>query len=132
MKYHYLILTTFIVMLINSCINEDALINNPAMKKELNKIAKELTISDFNYKLSLIELHKKRFGEYPDSLKGLKFLGYWDNFNRFIYSKRGNSYELNVILDSINIKLKSSLTIEDIRCNEEFWKGLDSVKSNLR
>jgi hypothetical protein len=132
MKYHYLVLSIPIIMLFNSCNFEDNLNNNPTIKEALNKNAKELTISDFNYKISLIEIQKKRFGEYPDSLKEIKFLGYWDNFNRYKYSKIGNSYELNVILDSINYGLKSSLTIEDIRCNKEFWKGLDSVKSNLR
>ncbi len=46
--------------------------------------------------ISIIELHKLRNGEYPDSLKELEFLGDWDGIwlSAVRYEKNGNGYNL--------------------------------------
>jgi hypothetical protein len=137
MKNCYLISILLIILLQFSCINKerakiDKVFNSPTFKKELNRIAKEEFLSDFNYKISLIELHKKRYGNYPDSLKHIKFLTHWDNFNRYAYTKKGEYYELNVILDSVNRAYNSSLNLSDIKCPDEFWHGIGILNSNLK
>ena len=46
--------------------------------------------------VSLIELHKTRNGEYPESLSDLEFLGDWDGIwlTAVKYEKTGNGYNL--------------------------------------
>ena len=48
--------------------------------------------------IALIELHKVRFGNYPNTLADLKFLGSWDQNWLFgvEYRKLDEGYELNV------------------------------------
>src|SRR5215470_6090933 len=55
---------------------------------------------DQNFKsaVALIELHKVRFGSYPDRLTDLKFTGDWDQIwiAAVEYRKLDDGYELNV------------------------------------
>lgn len=48
--------------------------------------------------VALIELHKLRYGKYPDSLQDLKFLGDWDNIwlSAVKYKKVADGYNLYV------------------------------------
>ena len=81
----------------------------------------------FKRAIALIELHKIRFGEYPDTLKEegfSEFMGDWDKFiyRAIIYSKIGDGYELN-------LNSQESLHRE---YPEAFWSGLGIVKTNVK
>ena len=69
--------------------------------------------------VALLELHKARYGRYPDSLTGLKFLGDWDRIILFTVayypSTDRKSYYVEVTRGWIG---KPNFTIPD-----EFWKG---------
>jgi hypothetical protein len=80
----------------------------------------------FKTSIALIELHKVRFGEYPSSLKELKFVGEWDQIAlaSVNYKKVANGYELDVVKGWVG---KPQLTYPD-----EFWKGLGVVRSNMK
>jgi hypothetical protein len=80
----------------------------------------------FKTAISLIELHRVRFGEYPASLKDLKFTGDWDQLalGSVEYKRIGNGYELNVS--------RGWVGKPELRYPDEFWKGLGLVKSNMK
>jgi hypothetical protein len=80
----------------------------------------------FKTAISLIELHKVRFGEYPSALTDLKFTGEWDQIalNSVDYQRIGNGYELNVS--------KGWVAKPDLKYPDEFWRGLGLVKSNMK
>jgi len=80
----------------------------------------------FKTSIALIELHKVRFGEYPNSLKDLKFVGEWDQaaLASVNYKKVANGYELDVVRGWVG---KPQLSYPD-----EFWKGLGVVRSNMK
>ena len=80
----------------------------------------------FKTSIALIELHKVRFGEYPNSLKDLKFVGEWDRaaLASVNYKKVANGYELDVVRGWVG---KPQLSYPD-----EFWKGLGVVRSNMK
>lgn len=80
----------------------------------------------FKTAISLIELHKVRFGEYPSALTDLKFTGEWDQIalNSVDYKRVGNGYELNV--------LRGWVAKPELKYPDEFWKGLGLVKSNMK
>ena len=90
--------------------------------------AKE-TFGDQHFKtaIALIELHKIREGQYPDSLAALKYLGDWDKmiFNSVSYKKLDEGYGL----DLTGALIKNPATFE---YPDEFWKGLGLKKSNLK
>jgi len=52
----------------------------------------------FKTAIALIELHKVRFGSYPESLKDLQFGGDWDAIalNSVEYRPLAGGYELNL------------------------------------
>jgi hypothetical protein len=76
--------------------------------------------------VALIELHKVRFGEYPNSLKDLKFVGEWDQIalGSVEYKRVANGYELDVV--------KGWVGRPELRYPDEFWKGLGVVRSNMK
>jgi len=80
----------------------------------------------FKRAIALIELHKTRFGEYPASLKDLKFTGDWDQIalNSVEYKRVGNGYELNIEWGWVGTP--------DLKYPDEFWSGLGLVKSNVK
>lgn len=80
----------------------------------------------FKTALALIELHKVRFGEYPNSLTDLKFVGEWDQIAlaSVKYKRVENGYELDVVRGWVG---KPELHYPD-----EFWKGLGVVRTNMR
>jgi len=69
--------------------------------------------------VALIELHKVRFGRYPDSLRDLKFTGEWDQFAlmcvRYYPSPHRDAYYIEVERGWMG---KPTLTVPP-----EFWKG---------
>ena len=80
----------------------------------------------FKTTIALIELHKLRFGEYPASLKELKFTGDWDQIalNSCTYRRDGNGYDLDVV--------RGWVGKPELKYPDEFWRGLGLVKSNLK
>src|SRR5262249_16869521 len=94
-----------------------------AFKKEADQ---KFGDQHFKTAISLIELHKIRSGEYPSSLKDLKFTGDWDQtaLANVEYKRVGIGYELNLIGGWVG---KPELKYPD-----EFWKGLGLVKSNVK
>ena len=69
--------------------------------------------------VALIELHKVRFGKYPDSLRDLKFTGDWDQLAlqsvRYYPSPNRDAYYVEVERGWMG---KPTLTMPP-----EFWKG---------
>ena len=80
----------------------------------------------FKTAVALIELHKVRFGEYPNSLSDLKFVGEWDQIalSSVKYKRVEAGYELDVI--------RGWMGKPELRYPDEFWKGLGVVKSNMK
>ena len=115
-----LMILTIISFFLPSCFGpEDA--------KEINEMDMKFGDSHFKTTVMLLELHKKRFGEYPKTLKRLKYIGLWDNiaFQHVEYKRLENGYKLD--LKSGWISFPDSLKYPD-----EFWKGLGCVTSNLK
>lgn len=94
-----------------------------AVRKEADKAFGD---QHFKTAIALIELHKVRFGEYPSSLKDLKFVGEWDRaaLMSVSYRRLSNGYELDVV--------RGWVGQPELRYPEEFWKGLGIVKSNMK
>ena len=69
--------------------------------------------------VALLELHRTRYGAYPDSLADLKFIGEWDRIalSRVAYTPAPDrrTYYLEVTTGWL---AKPSLTLP-----EEFWRG---------
>lgn len=80
----------------------------------------------FKTAVALIELHKVRFGDYPNSLSDLKFVGEWDQIalNSVKYKRSGAGYELDVV--------RGWVGKPELRYPDEFWRGLGVVRSNMR
>ena len=80
----------------------------------------------FKTAIALIELHKVRFGTYPDSLSELRFLGSWDliALSSVKYARLADGYELDVVQGWVG---RPELTYP-----REFWNGLGVRKTNVR
>ena len=78
----------------------------------------------FKTVISLIELHKIRFGKYPNSLKDLRFTGDWDliALQSVKYEKVDEGYTLNVTNGWMG---KPSLEYPP-----GFWAGLGIKQTN--
>ena len=80
----------------------------------------------FKTSISLIELHKLRFGAYPETLNDLTFIGEWDAIalSSVEYKRLDTGYELNV--------MRGLLGKPSVNYPPEFWKGLGLLKSNVK
>lgn len=78
----------------------------------------------FKTAISLIELHKVRFGEYPNALSELKFIGDWDQIalQSVKYSKEKDGYTLTVS--------RGWVGKPDLQYPAEFWQGLGIKSAN--
>ena len=69
--------------------------------------------------VALIELHKIRYGEYPSSLKDLKFIGQWDQIHlqsvRYYPSDDRMSYYIEVT--------RGWMGNPELEMPDEFWQG---------
>lgn len=85
--------------------------------------------ADQHFKTAIagIELYKLRYGQYPESIESLTFLGEWDKMalQSVKYERLDTGYSLDVISGVI----KGQPT--DLTYPQEFWKGLGLKKSNL-
>jgi hypothetical protein len=88
----------------------------------------DVTFGDRNFKsaIALIELHKVRFGSYPNSLADLKFLGSWDQnwLSAVEYEKLEDGYELNLT--------RGWVGTPDLKYPSDFWRGLGIRRTNVR
>jgi hypothetical protein len=76
---------------------------------------------DQNLKTSvaLIELHKVRYGKYPDSLQDLKFTGQWDQI-----ALQSVSYYPNANRSAYYIEVERGwIGKPSLEVTDEFWKG---------
>ena len=80
----------------------------------------------FKTTIALIELHKVRFGEYPNTLSDLKFTGDWDQMaiNSVSYRLVDNGYELDIVRGWVGTPA--------LQYPDEFWQGLGLVQSNAK
>jgi hypothetical protein len=83
---------------------------------------------DQNFKsaIALIELHKVRFGSYPDRLSDLRFTGQWDQIwiSAVKYTKLPDGYELDLV--------RGWVGTPELSYPPEFWQGLGLRKSNMK
>jgi hypothetical protein len=81
----------------------------------------------FKTAIALIELHKIRNGDYPESLDSIKFSGDWDGIagSNVKYKKLANGYELDLVNGWAGKP-------EKLVYPPEFWKGLGLQKSNMK
>jgi hypothetical protein len=81
----------------------------------------------FKTAISLIELYKIRYGDYPPSIDSLTFLGDWDKmiYQSVRYEKLNEGYQLDIVKGII----KGAPT--DLKYPKEFWQGLGLKKSNV-
>jgi hypothetical protein len=83
---------------------------------------------DQNFKsaIALIELHKVRFGSYPEHLSDIKFTGRWDQIwmSAVKYAKLPDGYELDLV--------RGWVGTPDLSYPPEFWRGLGVRKSNVK
>jgi hypothetical protein len=69
--------------------------------------------------VALIELHKVRFGKYPDRLLDLKFTGEWDQI-----ALQSVRYYPNSDRTSYYIEVENGwIGKPDLKMPEEFWRG---------
>ena len=93
---------------------------------DLNEFFKEADqrFGDQNFKtcIALVELHKVRFGEYPESLTDLKYVGDWDEnaLASARYSKSGEGYTLEVSQGFVGKP--------ELMYPQEFWQGLGIIR----
>ena len=83
---------------------------------------------DQNFKsaIALIELHKVRFGSYPNTVADLKFLGSWDQnwISGVEYRKLVEGYELNVT--------RGWVGRPELQYPADFWQGIGVRKTNVK
>jgi len=95
--------------------------------KEFQKQA-DAKFGDQNFKwaIAFIELHRVRFGSYPDQLSDLRFTGEWDQswISAVKYTKLPDGYELDLV--------RGWVGTPGLSYPPEFWRGLGLRKSNVR
>ena len=81
------------------------------------------TFGDQHFKtaISLIELHKVRYGVYPESLKALRYTGEWDQIalQSVEYEKQNRGYRL--------IVARGWVGAPDLNYPDDFWQGLGLI-----
>lgn len=101
------------------------------IKEQINQAQEQANqqFGDQHFKtaIALIELHKVRFGKYPESLNDLKYLGDWDKM--FYQSVKYERLEDGYSLDLVNGWMGKP---EDLSYPDEFWNGTGIRKSNLK
>lgn len=69
--------------------------------------------------VALIELHKVRYGRYPDSLRDLKFTGQWDQI-----ALQSVSYHTNADHSAYYVEVERGWVGKPtLEMPAEFWKG---------
>lgn len=122
MKYSSL----FLALVLSSCIPDSA---KRQINEQMVEVQKMLADQSFKKGIAFIELHKVRYGSYPESLSDLTFLSKMDStMSNLEYHKLDNGYELN-ITGAFQTMAGDKLPMT-LRYPAEFWHGLGCVKSN--
>ncbi|MFW5887129.1 MAG: hypothetical protein ACOCUL_05165 [Bacteroidota bacterium] len=81
----------------------------------------------FKTAVAIIELHKIRYGEYPENLDSLKYLGDWDkDIKRSVkYKKVKDGYHLDLLKGIVS-------NPANIEYPADFWNNLGVKKSNIK
>ncbi|MHC5226445.1 hypothetical protein [Ignatzschineria sp. LJL83] len=80
----------------------------------------------FKTAIALIELHKVRTGDYPDTLSQLQYVGDWDQIalTSVRYKRLREGYELDIT--------KGFTGTPELKYDAGFWKGLGIKKTNVK
>ena len=91
-----------------------------------------LADQEFKKAIAHIELHKLRNGEYPVTLRELKFLSATDSslFNFVEYTRLDTGYELNMKKMEFPSVMGVESSPAQLKYPPEFWKGLGCIRSN--
>lgn len=106
------------------------LIGACGLPEAFNQFSKEADnqFGDQHFKtaITLIELHKVRYGDYPQSLADLKYTGDWDQLalQSVSYQKVDNGYVLNLE--------RGWVGKAELEYPPDFWQNLGIVKSNVQ
>jgi hypothetical protein len=69
--------------------------------------------------VALIELHKTRYGKYPETLRDLKFTGQWDQI-----AVKSMAYHPNADRTGYYVEVQRGWVGKpDLQMPEEFWRG---------
>jgi hypothetical protein len=101
-------------------------ISLPACGQYQKQVDAEFGDQNFKSAVALIELHKVRFGSYPEHLSDIKFTGQWDQIwmSAVKYTKLPDGYELDLV--------RGRVGTPDLSFPPEFWRGLGVRKSNVK
>ena len=79
----------------------------------------------FTTAIALLELHRLRFGTYPESFSDLQFVGVYDvrMLQGLRYEKLSEGYSLDIVM--------RTGTTPDLSYPAEFWKGLGIRRTNV-
>jgi len=117
---HCIAIISLMVALVG-CISKERMDESMAMADE------KFGDQHFKTAISLIELHKVRYGQYPDSLSQLTYLGEFDPvaFASVKYEKLPDGYALD---------LKGMFTGKPLALDypAKFWNGLGLKRSNVK
>ena len=116
------IIKTFIVTLLFSISFYSCHMGN--ITEQANK---EFGDQHFKTAIALIELHKIRFGSYPESLDSIKYIGQWDQM--IFYSVKYKKLDSGYSLDLVNGWIGKPTTLG---YPKEFWNGLGLIRSNMK
>ncbi|MBO9703479.1 MAG: hypothetical protein J7604_24945 [Sporocytophaga sp.] len=123
-----LILT--LICLVTACIPDNV---KKEMSEGLSDAQQMVADMEFKKAIAQIELHRLRYGHYPDSLSELKFLSSMDSsmISNVDYTRLDSVYELNLKMESVSLDSKETTPIK-LKYPAEFWAGLGCVKSNVK
>ena len=112
-----------------SCIPENA---KREFEQQWAEVQKMTADREFKTGIAFIELHKVRYGSYPESEKDLTFTNPMDTsiWRSLTYKKLENGYELDLQKNSVSMSGELSPLL--LKYPADFWKGLGCVRSNTR
>lgn len=118
-----------VVVLCTGCFTDD-------VKKKMDSAIKQSQdmFADQQFKAALynIEMHKLRFGSYPDSLRQLRFLSMdSSSIMAMDYQKLDSGYALNFTGKYASLSGQTDVTVS-LNYPDEFWQGLGCKKSNMK
>ena len=101
-------------------------------KEQMNDGLQMMADWEFKKAIAQIELHKVRYGSYPNSLSELKFISPMDSSMVVYidYTSYDSMYELN--LKKEYFSFEGDIERVDLKYPAEFWKGLGCFRSNLK
>jgi len=121
---NYVFLLCFFLTAFTGCFPDNV---KEEMQNSMKTMLIEVNEQHFKTAISLIELHKIRFGSYPESIDSIKYTGIMDKgIQAYVkYEKIEDGYTL----DLINV---GPMGIKNIDYPPEFWAGLGLKSSNLK